>query len=141
MNIEEIEKLADLLVASSVSEITMAGEGRRITLKRAPVSFVSADSYEESEDAGTEEDSVTNEFTPERATIVAPMVGVFHPIYPSLAVGFEVEAGQVVGTIESMKLMNDVRSEFSGTISAVLIEPGMAVEYGHPLFDLEPVSE
>lgn len=43
---------------------------------------------------------------------------------------------QVVGAIESMKLMNDVRADCDGLVEAVLVEPGMPVEYGQPLYRL-----
>ena len=52
-----------------------------------------------------------------------------------------VQPGQVVGVIESMKLMNDVRAEVGGVVIAVLAEEGMPVEYGQSLFRLMPAAE
>ena len=73
--------------------------------------------------------------------VIAPMVGIFHHADPPVGVGLAVKAGQVIGIIESMKLMNDLRSEESGTITSVNIEDGRAVEYGQTLFEVEPSDE
>ena len=69
------------------------------------------------------------------------MVGVFHHSDPPITAGMQVEAGQVIAVIESMKLMNDIRSEESGTILSVHVDDGLAVEYGQPLFDIDPLPE
>ena len=49
-------------------------------------------------------------------------------------VGDQVKAGQTVCILEAMKLMNEIESDFEGTIEEVLVENGAAVEYGQPLF-------
>jgi acetyl-CoA carboxylase biotin carboxyl carrier protein len=69
--------------------------------------------------------------------IVAPMVGIFHRIDAVDGIGGVVKAGQVVGAIESMKLMNDIVSECDGIIAEALVEDGMPVEFGQALFRLE----
>jgi acetyl-CoA carboxylase biotin carboxyl carrier protein len=52
-------------------------------------------------------------------------------------VGSHVEAGQVVGLVEVMKLFNEVKAPAAGEIVAVLAEDGEMVEYGQPLFQLK----
>ena len=42
--------------------------------------------------------------------------------------------GQTLAIVEAMKLMNEIESEFDGTITEILVENGEAVEYGQPLF-------
>ncbi|HEY8855790.1 MAG TPA: acetyl-CoA carboxylase biotin carboxyl carrier protein [Rugosibacter sp.] len=69
----------------------------------------------------------------------APMVGTFYrasgPDAPSFVeVGQAVKAGQTLCIIEAMKLMNEIESDVSGTVTAILAENGQAVEYGQPLF-------
>jgi len=69
----------------------------------------------------------------------APMVGTFYlapspESDPFVEVGDKVEEGTVLGIIEAMKVMNEVKSDRAGTIEAVLAENGMSVEYGTPLF-------
>ena len=66
------------------------------------------------------------------------MVGMFHVVDGIARVGAEVSEGQVVGSIESMKLANDIVSEVAGRVREVLVEDGMPVEYGQPLYRLEP---
>ncbi|CAG0967710.1 partial acetyl-CoA carboxylase biotin carboxyl carrier protein, partial [Rhodocyclaceae bacterium] len=71
--------------------------------------------------------------------VKAPMVGTFYRsgspgASPFVEVGQAVKAGDALCIIEAMKLMNEIESEFSGTIKAVLVENGQPVEYGQPLF-------
>ena len=53
---------------------------------------------------------------------------------PFVQAGDKVEKGTVLGIVEAMKLMNEIESDFEGTIEEVLVENGAAVEYGQPLF-------
>jgi len=50
-----------------------------------------------------------------------------------------VEKGQVLCIIEAMKLMNEIESEVSGIVKKILVENGEPVEYGQPLFLIQPV--
>jgi acetyl-CoA carboxylase biotin carboxyl carrier protein len=76
--------------------------------------------------------------------ITSPMVGTFHraaaPEAPAFVeVGDVVERGQVLCLIEAMKMMNEVDAEFRGRVVSVVVENGRPVEYGEPLFLIEPV--
>ena len=53
---------------------------------------------------------------------------------PFVKVGERVEKGQIVAIIEAMKLMNEIESDFAGTVTEVFVENGQSVEYGQPLF-------
>lgn len=69
----------------------------------------------------------------------APMVGTFYrasgpDASPFVEVGQAVKAGQTLCIIEAMKLMNEIESDISGTVTAILADNGQAVEYGQPLF-------
>ncbi len=75
---------------------------------------------------------------PEERFITAPMVGIFHVTEGIAAVGATVTEGQVVGSIESVKLANDIKSNVAGTVVEVMVEDGMPVEYGQQLFKVEP---
>jgi len=81
----------------------------------------------------------------ERAEVIvsAPMVGTFYrgpgpDAPPFVEVGARVEPGQVLCVIEAMKMMNEIPAEVRGLVRRVLAEDGAAVEYGAPLFALEP---
>ena len=71
--------------------------------------------------------------------IKAPMVGTFYSApaegeEPFVSVGDHVKKGQVVGIIEAMKLMNEIKSDIDGIIDEALVQNGAIVEYGQPLF-------
>jgi len=79
-------------------------------------------------------------------TITAPVVGVFHPAkrgFPagSPQVGDQVQAGQLVGTIELMHVPTDLISPVSGLIEGILIDNGAGVEYGQSLIAIRPFEE
>jgi acetyl-CoA carboxylase biotin carboxyl carrier protein len=52
-------------------------------------------------------------------------------------VGASVKAGETLCIIEAMKLMNEIESDMTGTVKAILVENGQPVEYGQPLFVIE----
>ena len=51
--------------------------------------------------------------------------------------GQSVKKGETLFIIESMKLMNEVASEFTGTVAEIMLESGAAVEYGQPVMRIE----
>jgi acetyl-CoA carboxylase biotin carboxyl carrier protein len=73
--------------------------------------------------------------------VKAPMVGTFYRS-PSpdakvfVEVGQTVKEGQTICIIEAMKLMNEIETDASGVVKAILVENGQPVEYGQPLFIL-----
>jgi acetyl-CoA carboxylase biotin carboxyl carrier protein len=84
---------------------------------------------------------------PEDGTLVvaSPMVGTFYHApepgaEPYVRAGDVVEAGQVVGIVEAMKLMNPVVAEAAGTVVAVLVGNAAPVEFGQPLVVLDPAG-
>ena len=71
--------------------------------------------------------------------VKSPLVGTFYAApaedaAPYVAVGDTVKKGQTVAIVEAMKLMNDIDSDFDGTVAEILVENGEMVEYGQPLF-------
>jgi acetyl-CoA carboxylase biotin carboxyl carrier protein len=75
--------------------------------------------------------------------VVAPMLGTFYRApapgaAPFIDVGSRVEPDTLVCIIEVMKMMNSVHAGVAGTITEVCVENGEAVEYGTPLFRVEP---
>jgi len=79
---------------------------------------------------------------PQGHTVKSPMVGTFYrapsPGAPSFVeVGQSVTKGQTLCIIEAMKLLNEIESDATGTVKAILVENGQPVEYGQPLFLLE----
>ncbi|MGQ9531267.1 MAG: acetyl-CoA carboxylase biotin carboxyl carrier protein, partial [Desulfotomaculales bacterium] len=75
-------------------------------------------------------------------TVTAPMVGTFHrsPVPgtpPYVNVGDQVQVGQVLCLIETMKIYNEVVAEVAGEVVGILAENGQLVEYGQPLFQIK----
>ena len=75
--------------------------------------------------------------------VTAPMVGTFYVApapgeAPFVQVGDEVAANQTLCIVEAMKLMNEITAEEMGTIREVCLEDATPVEFGTPLFYIEP---
>ena len=84
------------------------------------------------------------ESTTHLLTIEAPMVGTFYrapkpDAPPFVAEGDVVKEGQVICIIEAMKLMNEIESKVAGRIAKVVVENGQPVEFGQPLFLVDPL--
>ena len=74
-------------------------------------------------------------------TITSPLVGSFYRSSspqsdPYVEIGEEVEEGQVLCIVEAMKVMNEIHSDVTGTISEILVDNGEMVEYGQSLFKI-----
>lgn len=72
-------------------------------------------------------------------SVVSPLVGVFYAApseeaAPFVQVGDRVKKGQTLGIVEAMKLMNNIESEYDGTVTEILVKNGQNVEYNQPLF-------
>jgi acetyl-CoA carboxylase biotin carboxyl carrier protein len=75
--------------------------------------------------------------------VTSPMVGTFYrstsPADPPLVeVGDRIEAGQLIGIIEAMKIMNEITSDRGGTVLEVIAQNAEAVEYGSPIIRVGP---
>jgi len=80
---------------------------------------------------------------PAGVEIKSPTVGTFYaspsPDEPAfLQVGTKVSPDTIVCLIEAMKVFNQIPAEVSGTVTAILVKNGDAVEYGQPLFRVKP---
>ena len=79
------------------------------------------------------------ECQPEGKIVKAPLVGTFYAASAPdaeafVSVGDTVKKGQTLGIIEAMKLMNNIESEYDGTVTEILVKNGQNVEYNQPLF-------
>ena len=84
----------------------------------------------------------TDASKPAGKIVESPLVGTFYAApaedaAPFVTVGDTVKKGQTLAIIEAMKLMNEIESEYDGTVSEVLAENGQPVEYGQPLFRID----
>ncbi len=81
----------------------------------------------------------TEEEIPAGNIVKSPLVGTFYnapspDAEPFVKEGDTVKKGQVLGIVEAMKLMNEIESEFDGTVEKILVSNEQVVEYGQPLF-------
>ena len=137
MNIELVEQIVALMGEHPVSEISVEQEGLKVRVCRP----LSAAAPTESAAVSTTEILAEPALVlPETYTLTASMVGIFHHGTPPLPYAALVTVGQVIGSIESMKLMNEVFAEYGGRVIETLTEDGAAVEYGQPLFRLAAVE-
>lgn len=155
MDIGFIRELLELLDNTDISEFELEWDTNRIKLKKgceASVSVVPATQSAYSKAAQTEfPDSVIVEGADAQeegnghVVITSPMVGTFYrsptpDAEPFVDVGDIVRPGQTVGIIEAMKLMNEIEADIKGRIIDVLVENAQPVEYGEPLFVIDPFA-
>ena len=139
MNLELVEKIVSLLGEYPVSEIAVESGELKVHVIRPLTSAApsaAALSPEPSLTLAAEGESLPEEIMPETIVLTSPMVGIFYHAEPPLPLAAEVSPGQIVGSIESMKLMNDVVAGQGGRIVEVLVEDGAPVDYGRALFRL-----
>jgi oxaloacetate decarboxylase (Na+ extruding) subunit alpha len=143
-----IEEMLQLMESRGLVELEMEHQGLRIRLKKAgptpqvveysagipqPVIPAASPAAAKPVEGG------------HRIVIKSPMVGTFYrspapDAPPFVEVGQDIEVGQVVCILEAMKLMNEIKSEIAGRIAETLVENGSPVEYGQPLYVVEPRS-
>ncbi len=122
----DMTQMAQLLAAQRTAAPAVAAPA---PVAAAPVAAVAAPAVEADPYAGAH-------------IVKSPIVGTFYAA-PSpdadafVSVGDRVEAGKVLCIVEAMKLMNEIESDASGEIVAVLAKPGQPVEYGQPLFAIK----
>jgi len=152
MNVKEIKEMLNLMNENSLTELEIEKDGMRIRLKKAQgmqeQAFNSAPVIIEREkispNAPKEPAAAQHRQTGNTVEIKAPMVGTFYrapsPEAPPYAeVDQTVEAGQVICIIEAMKLMNEIKSEVKGKILEILADNAEPVEFGQPMFLIEPL--
>ena len=146
MDIRKIKKLIEMLQESDLMEIEVkeGEESVRImrggqSLSGANQKLVSSGSNHTSLDSTPAPLEVPEE---SGSSIKSPIVGTFYrkpaPDKPSFVeIGDRVEAGDVVCIVEAMKMMNEIKSEFTGTVTAIKVEDGEPVEFDQQLIIVE----
>lgn len=147
MDLRKIKKLIELVEESGISELEVkSGEESvriarpdptRISLPTAPVPTI--DGQVVPLGVGAAGNAGVTERAARTLQVVAPMAGTFYaaPAPGEAAfvkVGQQIAVGDVLCIVESMKMMNEVRSEVAGICSQVLVDNGEPVETGQRLF-------
>jgi len=148
MDPKQIKAFIDQMAASDLDEMEVTHEGWTLRLSRrvaanprsgspaARAPLASASSAASAPAAGLQ--------TAGLEPVAAPLFGIVHLQQapgepPFVAPGDVVEPGQLLCTIEAMKVFNEVRADLVGRVSAVLVQSGAEVEAGQALMTLEPV--
>ncbi|MDA1341419.1 MAG: acetyl-CoA carboxylase biotin carboxyl carrier protein [Proteobacteria bacterium] len=146
MDIRKIKKLIEMLQESDLMEIEVKEGEESVRIMRGGQSLSGANQTLVSSGSN----NISLDSTPAQlkapeesgSSIKSPIVGTFYrkpaPDKPSFVeIGDRVEAGDVVCIIEAMKMMNEIKSEFTGTVAAIKVEDGEPVEFDQQLIIVE----
>lgn len=146
MDIEEIQRLIELMNDHELLEVEIVEEGKKIRLKKkfegaakvipmqaAPVAAVAPAA--EAAPAGPSTEGLLE--------IKSPMVGTFYSAAnpespPYCEEGDSVTADTSVCIVEAMKVFNEIKAEIEGTVTSILVKNGDTVEYGQTMFLVKP---
>ena len=150
MDLRKLKKLIDLVQESGIGEIEITEGEEKVRISRqgsAPAPMIMASPAVQPMIAGIAPSAgsaapAAAPAQPTGHTLKSPMVGTFYRAPspgapPFVEVGQSVSKGQTLCIIEAMKLLNEIESDVSGTVKAILVENGQPVEYGQPLFLIE----
>lgn len=142
MELEDLKGLIELLKETDITELQIEKNGSKVKIKREKL----LSSIELSRPVVAQErpSSEISEENQRLITVTSPIVGTFYRASspegePFVQAGSRVKKGQVLCIIEAMKLMNEIECEAEGVVVRALVENGQSVEYGEPLFLIEPV--
>ncbi len=144
MELEDLKSLIELLKETDITELLVEKDGTKVKIRREKI-FSSLEIPLQK--AATVQESIMKEMEEETQrliTVTSPIVGTFYrspspDTPPFVEAGLRVKKGQVLCIIEAMKLMNEIESDSDGIVVKALVENGQPVEYGEPLFLIEPL--
>ena len=139
MDIRKVKKLIEMLEASNLEEIEIQEGEESVRLVKNKTHGTIRNDVEITKEIGV--GKVNNQETLEESgnKITSPMVGTFYSApspgaKPFISVGDEIQEGDVVCIVEAMKMLNEIKSDFSGKVSSILVENAEPVEFGQGLF-------
>ncbi len=141
MNLKEIREIINLMNENGLMEVEVEREGSKVKLKKTTGELPQVCHTPIAAPKVSGAEAVAN---PGHKGIKSPMVGTFYvapapDADPFVKIGQVVEVGQVVGIVEAMKLMNEIKSEIKGRIVEAPVENAQPVEFGQALFIVESV--
>jgi len=150
MNVKEIKEMVNLMNENSLVELEIEKDGMRIRLKKTQNGVEGFNGPIVMERQVVTNPQAKQAVEPAKESLVktvevkSPMVGTFYrapspEASPFVEVGQIIEPGQVVCIIEAMKLMNEIKAEVRGKILEILVDNAEPVEFGQPIFLIEPL--
>ncbi|WP_124948432.1 acetyl-CoA carboxylase biotin carboxyl carrier protein [Sulfuriferula thiophila] len=145
MDLRKLKKLIDLVQESGIAELEITEGEEKVRIasvlqnQQQPFYMGAAPAAAPAQPTAVAAPVVVEPAVIDGHVIKSPMVGTFYrassPGAKSFAeVGQSINAGDTLCIIEAMKLLNEIESDHSGVIKAILVENGQPVEYGEPLF-------
>ncbi len=158
MDLKDIQNLIKFVAKSGASEVKLEMEDIKITIKtgtertettilqQAPLSIPQMAATQMTAHAPAQvavAEAAVSEAAVKYIEITSPIIGTFYrrpspdkPVF--VEIGDVVSPHTVVCMVEAMKLFNEIESEVSGKIVKILVEDGTPVEYGQPIFLVDP---
>ncbi|HEX4240713.1 MAG TPA: acetyl-CoA carboxylase biotin carboxyl carrier protein [Steroidobacteraceae bacterium] len=151
MDIRKVKKLIELLEESGISELEISEGEESVRISRhsrssmpMPMAMpMSAPMMQPLAPATAAAPAAAeSKARNDEHTVTSPMVGTYYSAASPGAksfveIGTEVKPGQILCIIEAMKMMNQIESDKSGKVTAILAKNGEPVEFGQPLFIIE----
>ena len=151
MDLRKLKKLIDLVEESGIAELELTEDGEKVRISRNFTANASAAPQQYSNYAPPQHYTASAPTAPAAAdaadapvveeghAVNSPMVGTFYrsaspDSKPFVEVGDTVAVGDTLCIIEAMKLLNEIESDKAGVVKKILLDNGLAVEYGEPLF-------
>jgi acetyl-CoA carboxylase biotin carboxyl carrier protein len=149
MNLKEIREILELLKGTDITELELVRGEDILKVRRGPpgemrpVRSTPPPPPSAAPPAEVPAVPATEPPKPSVKEVVSPIVGTFYrapapDANPFVEVGSRVTKGQVLCIVEAMKIMNQIESDASGVVVAILVENAQPVAYGQTLFHIAP---
>jgi acetyl-CoA carboxylase biotin carboxyl carrier protein len=144
MDIRKIKKLIEMLQDSDLKEIEVSQGDESVRISRDNKSQTYVEPVIQKQvvhEANVASEKVVQQEEVEGSQITSPIVGTFYrkpspDKDPFIKVGDLVQEGDVLCIIEAMKMMNEIKSDFSGKVVSINVEDGQPVEYGQHIITI-----
>ncbi|MDC3313806.1 acetyl-CoA carboxylase biotin carboxyl carrier protein [Gammaproteobacteria bacterium] len=144
MDIRKIKKLIEMLQESDLKEIEVSQGDESVRILRDRVVQTNGNKIIQQPEVFSTEPEIQQKIETSKAegnVITSPIVGTFYrkpspDKDPFIRVGDTVEKGDVLCIIEAMKMMNEIKSDFSGKIVSIDLEDGEPVEFGQSIITI-----
>ena len=143
MDIRKIKKLIEMLQESDLNEIEIQEGEESVRISRGGMKSIEVQSVPiESDKADVLSTNNDTAKINSGSSIKSPIVGTFYrkpapDKPPFIDIGSHVSAGDVVCIVEAMKMMNEIKSEFTGQVTAINVEDGSPVEFDQSLIVID----
>lgn len=148
---DRVDELAALMAEFNLAQAELRGEDWRVAFRRtsAPAAVASSPAAEHDQESDMHllldhvfGDAPAEASAPKGTPVNSPMTGIYYTASspsapPFIRVGDVVEAGQVVGLIEAMKVFNEIVAPMAGTVSEISAGNGQLVQPGEPLLYIQ----